>query len=75
MPQTTSDLLRIAKELGVFPDTFAKDNERAQQIIFARRVLSPAVDRPVGRWVVRRSGSGSASLYRLDETSMGASHA
>lgn len=54
----------IAKSAGLFPHVFAKDGPGAV-MSFARRVLMPAVDRPVGSWKIIRTTSGSSGFWRL----------
>ena len=62
-----SELWAIAEEIGVYPE-IAKDKTIAGRAVsFSRRVLRPHTNSPVDRWIIRASGSGSTSLYYLEE--------
>ncbi|MFN3242918.1 MAG: bifunctional DNA primase/polymerase [Planctomycetota bacterium] len=62
----STEAMETARSLGIFESAFAgPDSGHAAR--FSRRVLGPLRDRPVGRFVVRRRGSGGTSLYHLEE--------
>jgi hypothetical protein len=64
-PKQASALMDLANNLALFPQCFVSSSIRGQQTSFAMRVLTPNVDRPVGTWVIKRSGSGNSALYYL----------
>lgn len=65
--QPAKVLAAAAKEAGLFPDCWAAKTEPGQVVSFSKRVLSPHVDAPVaGGRIIRRIGSGSTSLWKLE---------
>lgn len=65
MEKQARDIAEVAKQAGLFPAIFAKDGA-GSVVSFARRVLMPAVDRPVGGYLIRRTTSGSSGFWRLE---------
>lgn len=59
------DVAEIARQAGLFPSVFVKEGA-GSVVSFARRVLMPAVDRPVGGYIIRRTTSGSSGFWRLE---------
>ena len=66
-PKQASALMNLANELALFPECFISPSIRGQQTSFAMRVLTRNVDRPVGEWMIRRTGSGNGALYYLSK--------
>jgi hypothetical protein len=64
-PQAAATLAQTAKEGGWFPRVVDRATERSLATTFALRVLRTALDRPVLGYLVRRSGTGSASYWYL----------
>ncbi len=64
-PVNATQILELVQRLGVFGRVLMSPNEAGMKVALARRVLTPLTDRPVRGWIVRRSSSGSSSLYRL----------
>lgn len=58
-----TELTKLARDIDVFRDILTGANGPA--ISFGMRVLSRLVNRPVGRWIVRRTGSGKR-MYWLE---------
>jgi hypothetical protein len=65
--KSSRDLVQLAEDLGVFPWVQRSKNEAGKAVSLSKSVLRKAENRPVGSWVVRSSGSGSNSLYFLEE--------
>jgi hypothetical protein len=58
-------VLDVAVEHGLFPEVLSSSNEVHRRLLFARRVLMPATNRPIGEWRVEARGTGSSRRYRL----------
>lgn len=63
--RTPGDLLEVARPLDLFAWVLARP-PAGQVALFGRKILKKLVDRPVGPWIIRRTESGNASLYRLE---------
>lgn len=64
-PIPPAKVLELVEATGTFQNVLAKPTRGGQMVALGRTVLTPLVDRPVGKWVVHRSRSGNASLYYL----------
>lgn len=64
-PRTPGDLLEVARPLELFAWVLSRP-PAGQVALFGRKILKKLVDRPVGVWIIRRTESGNASLYRLE---------
>ncbi len=70
----TAELAAIAKERNLFSSCFSGRTETGNLSSFARRALSPNVDRPVTpdplnpsvRWIIRRDSGRNGTIYQLE---------
>ena len=65
--KTTRDLLGLAQQLNVFTSIQMAKTDAGKLVSFSKKVLRRNQDAPVDRWIIRVSGSGSNSLYHLEE--------
>jgi putative DNA primase/helicase len=63
---STQDLAKIARDHNHFMSCFAGRSGNGDLVSFARKVLSPSVDRPVGDWIIRRASGANGMQYRLE---------
>ncbi len=64
--QIKSDtVMGMAEANGVFGHIFTRPSERAKQIALGR-FLTSQENKPVGRWIIRRAGTGSNRWYYLE---------
>lgn len=62
---TATQVLSLVEETHTYQQVLVNPNAHGRVISLRRRVLDQLVDRPVGRWLVRRRPSGSSSTYFL----------
>jgi hypothetical protein len=65
--KSTAELLKLVDDLGVFPWVQKAKTDGGKAVSLAKTVLRKSENRPVGKWLIRASGSGSTSLYYLEE--------
>lgn len=65
------EIAKLAEEAGLFPKCWLAPTDRGRHTSFARTVLCPNLNAPVGDgFVIRRWGTASNSLWRLENTSL-----
>jgi len=65
---TATNILGLVRELRIFPQVFV-GKENGHVVRLSKAVLTPLTNRPVGRLIVKRHGSGNTSYYSLQEAS------
>ncbi|HEV7300581.1 MAG TPA: PriCT-2 domain-containing protein [Tepidisphaeraceae bacterium] len=67
LARPTKYLANVARGAGLFPKCFQSVSERAQLTSFGMTILRHQLDRPIGKWKIKRSGTDSNAFYYLSE--------
>jgi hypothetical protein len=66
-PVKPKQVLELIRELEIYAAVMAKPTDEARYSALGKRVLTPLMDRPVGKWRVDCDGKGGSKHYFLRE--------